>query len=216
MKNLLRGCFGFPFGLVNVMQCLLACGVVGLSTMAMAQDRISTEESQKVARKLVELLGTPADAQLTISADTDRGEGYKHGELGLLVLPDQKLSAAVIEAAKSEPVPVGQLWLKGISPVSDGIIVPVAKHRKLTVTEGDKSVDVTVCLLGARKRDGKLELVLYGQGKDPITIAALEPDQSTSTAPIGVTVAKETDETGRIELTLAGKFKAKLFVKRAE
>ena len=212
MKNLLQQYFGFA----RVLRCLVACGVVALSTVAMAQDRIGTEEAQKVGRKLVDLLGTPADAQLTISADTDRGEGYKHGELGLLVLPDQKLTAAVLEGAKAEPVPVGQLWMKGITPVSDGVIVPVAKHRKLTVTEGDKSVDVTVCLLGARKRDGKMELVLYGQGKEPITVAALEPDQSASTAPIGVTVAKETEETGRIELTLAGKFKAKLFVKRAE
>ncbi|MFO1042630.1 MAG: hypothetical protein U0941_12630 [Planctomycetaceae bacterium] len=212
MKNLLQQYFGFA----RVLRCFVACGVVALSTVAMAQDRIGTEEAQKVGRKLVDLLGTPADAQLTISADTDRGEGYKHGELGLLVLPDQKLTAAVLEGAKAEPVPVGQLWMKGITPVSDGVIVPVAKHRKLTVTEGDKSVDVTVCLLGARKRDGKMELVLYGQGKEPITVAALEPDQSTSTAPIGVTVAKETEETGRIELTLAGKFKAKLFVKRAE
>lgn len=212
MKNLLQESLGF----VRVMRCLVVCGVVALSTAAMAQDRLGTEEAQKVGRKLVDLLGTPADAQLTISADTDRGEGYKHGELGLLVLPDQKLTAAVLEGAKAEPVPVGQLWMKGITPVSDGVIVPVAKHRKLTVTEGDKSVDVTVCLLGARKRDGKMELVLFGQGKEPITIAALEPDQSTSTAPIGVTVAKETEETGRIELTLAGKFKAKLFVKRAE
>ena len=212
MKNLSRESLGF----VRVMRCLVACGVVALSTAAMAQDRLGTEEAQKVGRKLVDLLGTPADAQLTISADTDRGEGYKHGELGLLVLPDQKLTAAVLEGAKAEPVPVGQLWMKGITPVSDGVSVPVAKHRKLTVTEGDKSVDVTVCLLGARKRDGKMELVLFGQGKEPIAVAALEPDQSTSTAPIGVTVAKETEETGRIELTLAGKFKAKLFVKRAE
>ncbi len=212
MKNLLQQYFGFA----RVLRCLVACGVVALSTVAMAQDRIGTEEAQKVGRKLVDLLGTPADAQLTISADTDRGEGYKHGELGLLVLPDQKLTAALLEAAKAEPVPVGQLWMKGITPVSDGVIVPVAKHRKLTVTEGDKSVDVTVCLLGARKRDGKMELVLFGQGKEPITVAALEPDQSTSTAPIGVIVAKETEETGRIELTLASKFKAKLFVKRAE
>ena len=212
MKNLLQQYFGFA----RVLRCLVACGVVALSTAAMAQDRLGTEEAQKVGRKLVDLLGTPADAQLTISADTDRGEGYKHGELGLLVLPDQKLTVAVLEGAKAEPVPVGQLWMKGITPVSDGVIVPVAKHRKLTVTEGDKSVDVTVCLLGARKRDGKMELVLFGQGKEPIAVAALEPDQSTSTAPIGVTVAKETEETGRIELTLAGKFKAKLFVKRAE
>ena len=212
MKNLLQQYFGFA----RVLRCLVACGVVALSTVAMAQDRIGTEEAQKVGRKLVDLLGTPADAQLTISADTDRGEGYKHGELGLLVLPDQKLTAAVLEGAKAEPVPVGQLWMKGITPVSDGVIVPVAKHRKLTVTEGDKSVDVTVCLLGARKRDGKMELVLFGQGKEPITVAALEPDQSTSTAPIGVIVAKETEETGRIELTLTSKFKAKLFVKRAE
>ena len=212
MKNLLQQYFGFA----RVLRCLVACGVVALSTVAMAQDRIGTEEAQKVGRKLVDLLGTPADAQLTISADTDRGEGYKHGELGLLVLPDQKLTAAVLEGAKAEPVPVGQLWMKGITLVSDGVIVPVAKHRKLTVTEGDKSVDVTVCLLGARKRDGKMELVLFGQGKEPITVAALEPDQLTSTAPIGVIVAKETEETGRIELTLTSKFKAKLFVKRAE
>ena len=199
-----------------VLRGITACAVAGSGMFAFAQERIPTEETQKIARKLIETLGKPADVQLTVDADPDQSEGYKHDQLGLVVLPDRKLTAEALNAAGAEPIPVGQLWLKGISPMVDGKVIPNGQHRVFSLTVKDNTFDVAVCLLGARKRDGKLELVLFGTGKTPILVAVLEPDQSVATAAISIAVQKENDDTGRVDLSLVGKYKAKLLMKKAE
>lgn len=198
------------------MRFLAACALLGTGLFAVAQDKIPTEETQKISKRLVETLGKPTDPQVAVDADPDRGEGYRHGELGFIAIPDRKLTAEALNAAAAEPIPVGHLWMKGIGPVSEGRVVPNAQLRTISIAVDNQTVDVSVCLLGARKKDGKLELVLFGNGKTPVLVAALEPDQSNAAAPISTSAQKEDDETGKIELILAGKYKAKILMKKCE
>jgi hypothetical protein len=163
--------------------------------IAVAQEKVGTEETGKIARKLIEALGKPTGLQVTVDADTDRGECIRHGELGLLVLPDRKLTAEKLNAAGEEPVAVGHLFLKGISPVAAGSVVPNAQHRLVNFTVDDKTFEIAACLLGARKRNGTLELVVFGSGKTPILVTPLEADSSGSTAPIEIAASKESDDT---------------------
>src|SRR2546428_30552 len=88
-----------------------------LTTFAAAQDveQIPAEKVRDVALKVAAQIGTPADAPLSTDLDIDRAAGLKAGKAGLLLLPDKKLTAEAVAAAK-ESMAFGQLWMVDMVP----------------------------------------------------------------------------------------------------
>ena len=177
-----------------------------------AQEKVDKEQVAEIAQKLVGLAAESLkDAPLKSEVDPTKGDALKHGDYGLMVLPDKGLTAATLENAGPEVAPVGQLWLKGLAPVVDGKVAPNAQLRLVSMTTQDETFRLPLCLLGVTKRDGRLELVVLGKDKTPLLHPALEKCDSEQTVPIAISGQKEEEGVGRVILNF-GKYKATFLV----
>ncbi|MFA6544671.1 MAG: hypothetical protein WCS99_09620 [Limisphaerales bacterium] len=198
------------------MKKLLLLTTLCTALAAQAQEKVSADEVQKIASRLTEQFGEPGDAQIKISPDTERGDALKAGEGGILIVPDKNLTAEVLEKTGADLVPVGQLYFKSFAPAKDGKVAPSEKLRIGTINDKGSDVRIPLCLLGARKRDGQLELVVFGSEKAPFTQVSLRKAESTPGNPIELSGEKQDDETGALTLSILGKYKATLVVKKLE
>src|SRR5688572_2688809 len=85
---------------------------------ATAQERIPDEEAKKIAEVLVRA-GEKSKAPLKVEADAARPYAKRKDDYGVLVLAAKGLDAKGIAGAKGDVAAVGQLWLKGLSPLVD-------------------------------------------------------------------------------------------------
>ena len=190
----------------------LLAGLAVTTTGVRAQEILPREEAMRLA--LLATLQAPSsmDTPIQVDADLKRPLAGHDGEYGLLILPETKLTAAVIEAAGKQPIPLGQLWLRKLTPMCDGSPVDSSRLRMVNVRHEGESMRVPLCLLGARKTEaGTLELVVYSKGKEPLVRVPLTKAERTQALPIEMAVERESDS-GRLTLQIAGKFQATIQV----
>lgn len=203
LRNPIRRSFAAAF---------VAAAVAASALAAQAQEILPREEAMKLA--LVATLAAPstADAPIQVDADLKRPLAGHDEEFGLLILPETKLNAAALEAAGKTPVPLGQLWLRKLTPMVDGGPVESSAHRMVTIQHEGETHRVPLCLLGARKTDaGGLELLVYGKGKEPLARVPLQKIERKQQLPIEISAERESDS-GRLTFFIAGRYEATLRV----
>ncbi len=181
---------------------------------ASAQEKVSSEETQKIGQKLLETVGEIENAQFKISPNLDKADAVKAGDAGVLIIPDKGLTAAGLSKAGKDLVPVGQLYCKGITYSANGKTIAKDKLRTVAIPDKEQTHTVPLCLLAVRKHEGKLELVIFGKDKAPVAALALKETSGTQETPVELTVEKEGDESGRLKLSLFGKYEASMLVTR--
>src|SRR5258706_6497745 len=90
-----------------------------LATFALAQEvqQVPAEQAHKIALKVIDALGTPADAPFAVEPDADKPVGLKGGgDTGLLAMPDKKLTPEKLSAAGKDASPLGHLWMRNVVP----------------------------------------------------------------------------------------------------
>ena len=179
---------------------------------ASAQQILPREEALKYA-SVAALLAPPA-AQLPLRVDADLKQPVAgHDEdYGVLLLPDARLSAAALEKVGAEVVPIGQLWLRKLTPMVDGAAVGESRLLLVNVRHEGESARVPLCLLGARRTSaGTLELVVYGKGTEPLTRVELRKAPRSQSLPLEISAERDYDR-GRLTLHVAGQYAATLSV----
>lgn len=190
--------------------------LIGLP-LAQAQERLSQEQALRLA-KLVgadanQLKGTP----IPTSVDLEKPVALRDGEFGGMVLPEAKLSAEGLAQAGEQVVAIGQLWLRGLTPVRDGQGVSEANLRIATVkTKDGEEVKVPQCALGVRRvAGGELELLVFGKDKEPLLKVALKKIDAKQESPLEMD-AERGDESAQVSLKILGKYEAKFKVTQLE
>lgn len=183
-----------------------------------AQDAINLEEAQKAARKLSSSASGITDAPFTVEADLEKPQGIKAEGVGLIVLPDRKLTVELLAAANSAITPLGQLWTLKLAVASNGKPAAADKLRHLTITDGEKDREVSLYFLGATKTDaGALELVVYAKDKEPLLRVPIKKRVAGKQEfPIEVSGVKNDDHTGTLSLRIFGEYDAQLLLMREE
>jgi hypothetical protein len=171
-----------------------------------AQEKLSRTEALQIAffasSDLKAMLNTP----IPTDPDIKRPVAVKDGDYGVMVLPESKLSADVFAEAGKEAKPVGQLWLRNLAPESEGQRVPQSKLRTVHVRARDQETDAVCCALGVCKdANGGLQLLIYGNDKEPVAQASLKPISSQQDNPIEMS-AERKDDDGLITLKFLGKY----------
>ena len=187
---------------------VLTTSAILAAATAQAQEMLSREEAMRYA--LVAALHEPATFQAPIRVDADlkRPVAGHDGDYGALILPETKLSAATFEGQGGGILPVGQLWLRRLTPMVDGYAVDASRLQMVNISHEGEYVRVPFCLMGAgRTKDGGLELLVFGKGKEPILRVPMKKVDRTQSMPIEVRAERES-ESGRVTLQFVGRYEA--------
>lgn len=192
----------------------LATAALALVQLANAQDLIPLDKAQEGARRLATILGQPGDLPLATNVDNEKPQALKAGEAVLMVIPDQSLNADALSNASATVIPVAQLWTHRIILNSSSL----SQQRTFTFPEKERDLTVNLYLIGAAKNaGGTLELIVFGKDKEPLAHIPLSSAEGASQSfPIEIAGQKESDDTGRLTLSILGKHKADLIFKRGE
>lgn len=133
-----------------------------------------------------------------------------------MVIPDKKLSAEVLGKVGGDVTPIGHLWFRKISPHIDGKTTSNDKLRIVTVTADDQDHPLPLFLLGVRKKNDKLELVIFAKDKEPLLATPLEKIDRNQELPIELEGRKNDNDTGLLTLNVLGKYQAKVTVAAQE
>lgn len=187
----------------RVIAGLTLCGALSLVS---AQEVVPREEALKVV--LITHLDLKLSASLPIRIDADLKYPYavRAGEHGAMVVPETKLSAQTLAKAGSEPVPVGELWLRKANLLRDG--QPVAADRLNLVNFPRETSGAPLFALAVRQaKEGQLELLFYGKAKEPVLAVPLKKVEATQQYPLELTGETQGDQ-GLLTLRLVGKYEA--------
>ena len=192
---------------------LLTCIVA--VTQTSAQEILDREETKRYAElthrdpKLLE------KAPLKIKANLDKAIAAREGEHGGLIIPDAGLTAEALAKVENDVLPVAEVWLYRLGPMADGRLVAEEKLNVITIKTDDNTAKVPLCVTGVRKKDGKLELLVYGKAKEPVVTVPLTPIDTKQTLPVEVE-AEAGGDSGKVTLKLVGKYKATIEVTELE
>ncbi len=191
---------------------ITASALVAWTMPGFAQEMLSREEAMRYA--FVAALHEPSTTQAPIRVDSDlkRPVAGHDGDYGVLILPETKLSAATLQGIQGDVVPVGQLWLRKLTPMADGSAIDESQLQMVRISHEGNTTRVPLCLLGVRKgKEGALELVVYSKGKEPLVKVPMTKVSRTQSLPIEFTSERESDS-GRVTLRLVGQYEATLFL----
>lgn len=180
---------------------------------------LESAEAQRIARKLHDAVGSPSDAPFASDADPDQPQGLKASGIGLMVLPDRKLTADAITNAGKEVAPVGQLWALSVSVAANGRPLSSDQVRLVRINDGDKSAEVQLYFLGAAKSDsGELQLLIFAKDKaQPALRVPLKKTGGTSqVSPLEIDGRKQDENTGILTLRIAGEYSAEIAMMKPE
>jgi hypothetical protein len=186
---------------------------------ASAQEAIPLEEAQRAAHKLYDALGNPSDAPFATELDPDKPNGFKASGLGLMAIPDRRLTTDAIAHAGKDVLPIGQLWTLSASVAPDGRPVASDQLRLVKVGDGDKARELQLYYLGAAKNDaGELQLVLFAKDKtQPILRVPLTKISSTSAStPLELEGRKRDDASGILTIRVLGEYTAEVTVMKQD
>lgn len=187
--------------------------LLGVLSLASAQEKLTTDEALPYARAVSKHLGgTP----IATDVDTEQPAAVRDGEYGGMVLPQKNLKLEALAKAGEAAVPIGQLWLKQLTPMHNGEAVAKDKLRLVTVSGDGQEITAPQCVLAVRKNNGgSLELLVFGKGKEPVVTVALKPLDATQSLPIDLAAEREGD-TGKVTVKILGKYQATLTVTELE
>ena len=180
-------------------------------TQVCGQEILGREETKRYADITHRDLKLLEKAPLKINANLDKAVAAREGEHGGMVIPDTGFTAETLAKIDKDVLPVAEIWLLKLGPICDGKLVAEEKLNVVTITNRDNSAKLPYCVAGIRKTEDKLELVVYGKGKDPIVTLPLKSIDTKQESPIEVE-AETTGDGGKVTLKLAGKYKATLDV----
>jgi len=179
---------------------------------ASAQEMLSREEAMRYAFLVSKYEPTTGQAPIRVDSDLKRPVAGHDGDYGILILPETKLSASTFQSLQGDVVPVGQLWLRKLTPMAEGSAVDESQLQIVRVMHEGDTARVPLCLLGVRKaKEGALELLIYGKGKEPLLRVPMTKAARTQSLPIEFTSERESDS-GRVTLRFVGQYEATFFL----
>lgn len=162
----------------------------------------------KLAFLVAQYEPTAASLPLVVDGDVKRAVGGYEEDYGALVLPETKLGGATFDNAGSGVIPLGQLWLRKLTPMVNGSPAEASDLRIVSVFKDGESHRTPLCLLGARKTaDGGWELLVFGKGKEPLLRTPLIRKAGEQAMPIELRGERDYDS-GKIVLKVVGRFEA--------
>jgi hypothetical protein len=180
------------------------------------QNRLPSDEAKGYAKLCVERAAAVlTDPPVRMDVDPDkpcaeRGEGG-----GAMIVPDKNLTEKALAGVGKDVLPVGQLWLRKWTLVVNGKPVGNDKLRIINVTVDDKERPMPLLLLGVRKGEKALELVIFASGSEPLQIMPLKKLDQVQDLPVQLEWSRGDKDSDNLTLNILGKHEGVLKIARA-
>ncbi len=174
------------------------------------------EEAQKAALTLNNALGEPADVPFQLATDLRKPYAIKAGQAAMLAVPVHSLKENLKTAKDGEIIPVGQLWLHKVVLETDGKPAKSSGLKIVSIATPDGEDSATLYLLAIRKSGDTGELIIYGNGSQPLAQIPLRKMDVPQEAPIELDGKKRDDHSGELILYLGDRFEARIIVRRPD
>ena len=181
------------------------------ATPLLAQESVPAADAQKYAQILAKSLAGVTGIAPGCELDLEHPSAIRAGEVGALVVPDKRVTAAKLGEVGKTAVPLGHLWLRNVSPAKDGTALGNSNFRTVKVANGDTTADAQIFVIAARRNaKDALELLVFGKGTEPILSVPLEKSGEADTTPVLLKGRKTTDESGVLTCVFFGGHKAEI------
>lgn len=188
---------------ISIMTISLA--LVGLLTIANAQERIEVSKAKEYAqltRQNPELLKT---APLYFEADLDQPVGLANNDFGGLVIPRADLAEGSEADVGREPVAIGEIWLYNLTLDKDGWPVSENNLDIVTLNTNEGIAKFPRCILGVKKTGANSPvLMVFGKTQKPLLTVPLTKIHKNQSVPLDMSASED----GRVTLSISGKYQA--------
>lgn len=185
--------------------------VPGEASVAELPRQQAVQAARALSSEAAKLLNAPFQLEL----DPEQAAGLIAGKRAVMVIPDKRLTQELLDQAKEELIPIGQLWFKACAPMVEGQAPPLEKWHTILVKPGGEQHRLGLCLLGASKNaDGVFELVVYSKDKAPLLRLPLQMvDTGSNTLKMKLATNPATNH---LLVTVIGKYQAILTLTPSE
>ena len=183
-----------------------------ITATALSQDVIPQDQMEKVVPRLIERASDQENLPLKLDADAANAFGMKAKDYGVVVIPNKGLSKEQVTKLGKDPLALGQLWMKDLSPAIDSKPAPASKLRIVKITMKEDQADLPLLLLAMQKKDDKTELLVLSKDKEPLLRLPLTRTDFKQEGPLELDMRKLSDDLGIVDINIFGMFNAPLTV----
>ena len=207
---------------MKILRSLLAGVTVlslAVSTPAQEIGPVRQELTKKVGRLLIESAGKIDKPQVKVEGDPDHAVALAvpMTEGGVLLAPQKGLDEENMPDMTGEKgVPLGLLFAaSNLVPVVDGKPIDRQELHTMSVTIGEKEIEVNCLLLSARQiSEDDYRLYAFGKGAKPLIDVKFTSGEGPGTLPVALEI-KDGDP-AMVVITVFGRYQAKFAGTRTE
>lgn len=176
--------------------------------------KLDEEKAQMIAKLCVNGEATSKkQAPLKITPAVKNAVGFNLKKRAAIVVPSTDLTAATIAKADKEIVPIGVLYLYGVTPVVVDEPLAQTNHRTFEIkVEGKSDVLIAAMQLAVTKVAGKPVLLVYSDAKEPVLVTTLVETKGTTDIPLELEVAPAGDQRAILTLKAFGAHRGSIMI----
>lgn len=197
---------------------LLSCiSIICLGSASFAEEptRLDEAKAQMVAKLCAEAESkAKKPAPLKISPEVKFATGLDLKKRAALIVPTANLAVATLVKADKEVVPVGVLYMLRVTPVVIDEPLGADRLRTFEIKPDDGKPEVTVAAiqLAVTKVAGRLVLLAYTDGKEPVLVTTLAESQAGNEVPLDLEAASAGEGRGVLIVRMFGKYRGAITI----
>lgn len=177
---------------------------------AFGQERIAPDQAQRFAKLFADKTKNLDDLPIKVDLNPDQGTGLHHDRVGALVIPEKALTKDSLGSLKEKMAPVGQLWMRNLSPIANGKAIANSDLRLIMISIDNQDHSLPMFLLAVQKKGDGAELLIFAKDKKPVLTVPLEKIDTQQELPLDLEGKKGENDAGLLLLSLFGKYQAKI------
>jgi len=180
------------------------------ASVSQGQDHQPLEKARQAAKLITSKAPAQENPQIEVTPDISKPYLVTgSNNLGALVIPDKRLKNKEPLKADGKPIPLGQLWMRGLAPEVDGSKIANKDLRAVPIETNEEDVELTAYLLEAKLDADKGSLTVYGNSKQPVATLKLKQAKIHQELPLELDAAGE-DSGATLFFNVVGKYVAEM------
>jgi hypothetical protein len=178
------------------------------------QEPVNEQDTFKYSIFLGAFSSNQKDPSFKMAPDAPKASAVHKGDQVAILIPDEAFTEEKFsKVSDKEVTPLGQIWLRELTPQVDGKPVESDKLRTVTIPIGKEPLVAQLYYAGLQKNSkGEVELVVYGTGKEVLARPVFASHEEQGAKPVMVGMEAPEEKPMLVTVSLFGKHRVKMEV----